>query len=87
MWLRVESNEPTAKFPKRFWMVYSIGEVGNDQGADLRGKSLACLHWSRESAHKEASRLARLHPNTVFVVLESVEAIYTPDDILIHTYD
>ncbi len=48
---------------QQFWMVYG---VGNGQPT--------YQHECREDAAAEAKRLARLNPETTFVVLEAVES-------------
>lgn len=52
------------KAPTQFWMVYGIG-----QGTPH------FIHPTRDSATVEAQRLARVHHDVIFVVLEAVEAI------------
>jgi|GEM_PF-846865 len=47
----------------RFWMVYNTGPYG---GAPFH------KHQSRESADKEAQRLARENPGQSFIVLKSM---------------
>lgn len=51
-----------------FWMIHGIG-----RGAPTH------MHWSRYEADQEAKRLARKHPETCFVVLESVAAMIKRD--------
>lgn len=53
---------------KHFWMVYGIGS-----------REPTYQHPSKSSAIKEAKRLARVSPDTVYVVLESVAAVVKRD--------
>lgn len=48
----------------QFWMVFGIGQ-----------HEPKCQHPTLHDARTEAKRLAKLNPETVFVVLEAVEAI------------
>ena len=47
---------------KKFWMVYRVDGIGPGQ-----------RHNTKESACKEADRLAAKQPGDVFVVLEAIE--------------
>ena len=49
---------------KRFWMVW------NPEGSQPRAK-----HYSRESADREAARLATIHPGQEFYVLKCVGGV------------
>ena len=49
---------------EQFWMVHGIGK-----------SAPAVCHATREAAETEAKRLARSHPGTAFVVLESISAV------------
>lgn len=53
---------------KQFWMVYGIG-----CGEPTK------MHSTKEIALGEAKRLARYHPDQVFVVLESIAAAVKRD--------
>ena len=54
-----------------FWMVYGIGQ-----------REPAYRHEDYDSAAREASRLARNHPGTAFVVLEAITAVIKSDLIM-----
>ena len=43
-------------------------------------------HATQEAAEKEASRLARMHPGTEFIVLEAVSAAIK-DDVRVTQFD
>lgn len=51
-----------------FWMVHAIN-----------GGPPTCRHDSRVSAEREAKRLARNNPGTVFAILEAVGAVVKDD--------
>lgn len=55
-----------------FWMVW------NERGDAPRVK-----HPNKESAHREAERLARLNRGSTFIVLESVEALVSNDVMVV----
>lgn len=55
-----------------FWMVWNE-----------RGDAPRVRHTSKESAHREAERLARLNRGSAFIVLESVEALVSNDVMVV----
>lgn len=55
-----------------FWMVW------NERGDAPRVK-----HTTKESAQREATRLARLHRGHSFIVLESVQACISNDVLVV----
>jgi hypothetical protein len=52
--------------PERFYLVWGIGKPAP-----------TAMHPDKETADKEARRLAEKHPGTIFVVMEPVEAYRT----------
>jgi len=56
---------------KPFWMVYGVGQ-----------REPTYRHVYYNSAAREAARLARNHPGTVFVVLEAITALVKNDLIM-----
>jgi DNA-binding GntR family transcriptional regulator len=51
---------------RKFWMVWNINN-----------RSPVYQHYSLDDATREAARLARVNPDSIFVVLEAVSACKT----------